>query len=127
MSNATAAYLMNRIESATPAQRVVMLYDGAVNFAEKVAGCMREKDYENATIYNIRAQNIIMELQGSLNMQEGGDLSPRLHGLYSYFLRRLINANSARSPEAVESVIASLRELREAWETIEAGVTEEVR
>lgn len=127
MNNATATYLKDRIESASPAQRVVMLYDGAIRFGDKAAACMREKDYENATIYNIRAQNVIMELQGSLNMREGGDLSARLHGLYSYFLRRLMSANSSRSAETIDSVLGSLRDLRESWEAIESLATAEVK
>jgi flagellar protein FliS len=127
MSTATATYFRNRIESATPAQRVVMLYDGAVTFAENAARCMAERDYENATVYNIRAQSVIMELQNSLNLQEGGDLAARLYGLYSYFLKRLMKANLARNPEMINVVMCNLKELREAWEQIEAGVGAEVK
>lgn len=121
MTTATATYFRTQVESATPLQRVVMLYDGALHFLERSASCMRGHDYENATIYNIRAQNIVMELQGSLNMQEGGDLSVRLHALYAYFLKRMISANTSRSPEQLDEVSRSIGEIRESWAALEAG------
>lgn len=125
MSTATATYFRTQVESATPLQRVVMLYDGALTFLGRAAASMRERDYENATIYNIRAQNIVMELQSSLNMGDGGELSAKLHALYSYFLRRMISANTARDPEQLDGVARSLGEMRGSWAALEAGTNTE--
>ena len=124
MTTATAAtdtYFRAQVESATPLQRVVMLYDGAIYFLEDAARQMQNRDYEAAPLLNIRAQNIIMELQGVLNMQEGGELSAHLHKLYSYFLRRLITANSKRDSGILLEVSERMKEMREAWNTLANG------
>jgi len=120
-ATATDTYFRNQVESATPLQRVVMLYDGAISFLEDSGRQMRQRDYEAAPLLNIRAQNILMELQGSLNMKEGGELSARLHSLYAYFLRRLIAANSKRDPAILDEVIGQLREMRGSWAELAAG------
>ena len=114
-ATATDTYFRNQVESATPLQRVVLLYDGAISFLENSAEKMRARDYESAPLLNIRAQNIIMELQGSLNLQAGGELAARMHALYAFFLRRLITANSKRDAGMLKEVAGQLRELRGSW------------
>jgi len=120
-ATATDTYFRAQVESASPLQRVVMLYDGAINFLEDAARQMEMRDYEAAPLLNIRAQNIIMELQGVLNMNEGGELAARLHSLYAYFLRRLIAANSRRDPAMLLEVADRMKEMRESWNTLAAG------
>lgn len=122
-ATATDTYFRAQVESASPLQRVVMLYDGAVSFLEDAARRMENHDYEGAPLLNIRAQNILMELQGVLNMKEGGDLAAKLHALYAYFLRRLIAANSRRDPAMLLEVAERLKELRGSWAALAAGET----
>ncbi len=119
-ATATDTYFKNQVESATPLQRVVMLYDGAISFLEDAEQQMRAHDYEAAPLLNIRAQNIIMELQGVLNMKEGGELSAKLHSIYAYFLRRLITANSKRDPGILGEVVEQLKEMRGSWAELAA-------
>ena len=121
---ATDTYFRAQVESASPLQRVVMLYDGAVSFLEDAARQMDLRDYEGAPLLNIRAQNIIMELQGVLNMREGGELAQRLHTLYAYFLRRLITANTKRDAGMLLEVAERMKEMRESWATLADGSNE---
>ncbi len=120
-ATATDTYFRAQVESASPLQRVVMLYDGAVSFLEDAARQMDLRDYEAAPLLNIRAQNIIMELQGVLNIKEGGDVATRLHALYAYFLRRLIAANSKRDSAALLEVAERMKEMRGSWAALAAG------
>lgn len=123
-ATATDTYFRARVESASPLERVVMLYDGAITFLEDAARQMNNGDYEEAPLLNIRAQNIVMELQGVLNMSEGGELSARLHSLYAYFLRRMIAANSRRDPSMLLEVAERMKEMRESWAALAAGENE---
>jgi len=107
-------YLKNEIETATPLERVVMLYDGAIYFLEDAKEKMLAKKYTDATISNIRAQNIIIELKNSLNM-DYGELPQRLNRLYAYFLKGLINANMERNHKIIEDIIKNLKEIRDSW------------
>ena len=121
-ATATDTYFRAQVESASPLQRVVMLYDGAVSFLEDAARQMDLRDYEGAPLLNIRAQNIIMELQGVLNMKEGGEMAARLHALYAYFLRRLIAANSKRDSAALLEIAERMKEMRGSWAALAAGI-----
>lgn len=119
-ATATDTYFRMQVGSASPLQRVVLLYDGAISFLEDAARQMTLHDYEGAPLLNIRAQNIIMELQGVLNMKEGRDVAARLHAIYAYFLRRLIAANSKRDPGMLMEVAEHMREMRGSWAALAA-------
>ena len=115
------AYFISQIESASPVQRVILLYDGAIRFLETAAEQMGRREFESSTLANIRAQNILVELRTALDFKAGGDVAPTLHRYYGRHLRSLAEANLRRDPAVLAEVAASLREMREAWSTVEAG------
>jgi flagellar protein FliS len=96
-----------------------MLYDGAIRFLNAAAaGFELEDPLEfNQTISNniIRAQDIINELNLSLNMEVGGEFSETLRGLYSYFDRRLQESNMQKDQTGLKEVLQRLAVLRDAW------------
>jgi flagellar protein FliS len=106
-------------ETATPGQLVLMLYEGAIGFLERsLAGFNHSDPLEfNRTVSNgiLRAQAIIRELNATLDMEQGGEISANFRRLYNYFNRRLQEANVRKRSEAVEEVIKLLRVLRDSW------------
>jgi len=106
-------------QTATPGQLVLMLYDGAIAFLEKAATGFSQTDplNFNQTINNniLRAQAIIHEMNASLNMQAGGEVSANFRRLYNYLYRRLTYANRRKQREPIDETIARLRVLRESW------------
>jgi len=106
-------------QTAPPGQLVLMLYEGAIRFLERaLAGFQHEDPLEfNATINNnvIRAQEILNELNNSLDLQQGGDLAAKLRGLYGYMDRQLTLSNTRKSPECIHDTIERLSVLRGAW------------
>jgi len=67
MSNQAAAnYLRTKVLTATPEQLQLMLYDGAIRFAEQAKVALEKKDFENSFNGISRAQKIIAELSSSL-------------------------------------------------------------
>lgn len=106
-------------QTATPAQLVLMLYDGALGFLEKALVGFDHKDPVafNQTINNnlLRAQAIIREMNVSLNMQGGGDVAENFRRLYNYLYRRLREANRYKKREPIEETIQRLRILRNSW------------
>ena len=105
--------------TAPPGHLVLMLYDGAIRFLNgALAGFQLEDPLEfHQTINNniLRAQDIVNELNASLDMNLGGELSDRLRGLYLYFDRRLQESNAQKEPAGVSEVVARLTVLRTAW------------
>ena len=106
-------------QTAPPGQLVLMLYEGAIRFLDRaLAGFQHEDPLEfNTTINNnvIRAQEILTELNNSLDVQQGGDLATTLRGLYGYMNRQLTISNTRKSPEGIHDTITRLSVLRDAW------------
>ena len=106
-------------QTAPPGQLVLMLYEGAIRFLERaLAGFQHEDPLEfNATINNnvIRAQDILNELNNSLDLHQGGALAATLQGLYGYMDRQLTVSNTRKTPEGIHDTIERLSVLRNAW------------
>jgi len=106
-------------QTAPPGQLVLMLYEGAIRFLERALTGFQHKDplEFNLTINNnvLRAQEILSELNNSLDLDQGGDLATTLRGLYGYMNRQLNLSNRRKSPEGIHDTIKRLSVLRDAW------------
>ena len=63
----------------------------------------------------IRAQNIVSELQSSLDMTVPGELPGTLYRLYDYVLTNLQQANIKKDPEKIVESDNVMSELRDSW------------
>lgn len=115
MSNAYDQYRQTSIQTAPPEQLIVMLYDGAVRFLEQAKAALREG--EDASQPLGRAQDIMVELAGSLN-RSAGPIADNLAQLYDFWIHRLFQAQVRRDVALVDEVLSMVRDLREAWATI---------
>ena len=68
-NTAAKAYGNNRIETATPAELTLMLYEGAVKFCNIAIVALEKKDYEKTNANIQKCRNIIVELTSTLNMK----------------------------------------------------------
>lgn len=121
-ANPWKSYHKVATQTASPGQLVLMLYDGAIRFLERsICGFSLDDPAEfNSTISNniLRAQAIITELNTSLNMEVGGEVSVNLRQLYTYFDRRLTESNIRKEQDGIKEVIERLTVLRDAWSTM---------
>jgi flagellar protein FliS len=114
------AYRDTAVLTASPGQLVLMLYEGALkSMAIAKAAFERPKsDFKRIEVINkhlIKAHRILAELQGNLNLAEGGDVAKNLHGLYGYHMRRLFEANMKKDIGPMLEAERLVRELRDAW------------
>jgi flagellar protein FliS len=120
--NPWQSYRQVATRTASPGQLVLMLYEGAIRFLERAqAGFQLEDPVEYHTTINnnlLRAQDIIRELDSSLNVAEGGELALQLHRLYDYFDRVLLEANLRKNPAGIGEVVERITVLRDAWATM---------
>ena len=118
-TNPWQSYRKVATQTASPGQLVLMLYEGAIRFLEKsLTGFVQEDPLEfNLTVNNnvLRAQAIICEMNGVLNMEAGGEISTNFRRLYDYLNRRLQEANIKKQKEPIEEVLMRLRVLRDSW------------
>jgi flagellar protein FliS len=129
-------YRANAILTASPGQLVLMLYDGALKALNQARDAFQNEEsprrIEAINTHLQKAQAILAELQGGLNMEAGGEFARTMHRLYDYHNRRLFEANLKKKVEPVIEVERLVRELRDAWAQMlsqqpETASTERVR
>ena len=113
--NQAQEYRKNAVLGASPAQLVVMLYDGALRFIEGGRLAMAAKDLSRQNESLQRAQKIVIELMSTLDREKGGELATNLASLYDFVLDRLMRANIEDAEKPLDEAARTLRELREAW------------
>lgn len=106
-------YLETSIQTATPAQLLIMLCDGAIRFCRAAIEAIKANDTPNAHQNLRKAQDIISEFAATLD--KNTSFSEDLLKLYDYFLHRLVEANLKKEIEPIEEVMGYLIELRETW------------
>jgi len=118
--SALTAYKKTSIQSASPVQLVIALYDGAVAAVTKAHEAHLAGDIETRGLNIDKAQAIIAQLISSLNFEADSLLCERFLSIYSYISRRLFDTVLQHAPDAFPEVCKLLNELRSAWAQIEA-------
>lgn len=113
LNKAVYQYQQNSIMTATPEELTLMLYNGCIKGIRLAKVGLEEKDYEKANLYMCKAQAIIRELRGTLDMKY--DISKNLYDLYTYFLDRLIEANVKKESGILDEVEQFVADLRDTW------------
>ena len=116
MSNQVANnYLRTKVLTATPEQLQLMLYDGAIRFAEQAKAALVKSDFEQSYNSISRAQKIITELSCSLKHELAPELCSRLSSLYNFVYRKLMEASIEHRIDSVDEALNILRYQRETW------------
>jgi flagellar protein FliS len=110
-----------QLNTASPAQLVVMLYDGALRFVSEADEAFGRDDRARAGDRIGRAIAIVDELTATLDPTHAPELAENLLALYGFCKRRLFEANLGRDRAALADVVASLTPLREAWASVASG------
>jgi flagellar protein FliS len=114
------AYLQTQVQSRTPIELVVMLYDGAIASLGQARDAMAARDLVVKRHALSRGLAIVQELQNMLNMEAGGAVAARLDGLYTYVSGRCVEANVQQDPAGLDEAVKLLTPLRDAWAELAA-------
>ncbi len=109
------AYLRTKVMTAGPAELRLMLFDGALKFAEQGKQGLVDADHEASYEGISRCQAIVMELINSLDPDADPQLCERLRSLYTFMFTTLMEASQQRDPTRVDDVIDLLRYERQTW------------
>jgi flagellar secretion chaperone FliS len=113
--NAAQNYLKTKIFTATPEQLQLMLYDGAIRFAEQARLALEKKNFDQSYAMISRAQRIITEMNSSLKHDVYPEMCGKLASLYNYVYRKLVEANIEHKLESLDEALRLLRFQRETW------------
>lgn len=111
-----AAYANNKIMTASQAELTLMLYEGAIKFANLAIAGIEEKDIQKAHTNIMKVERIIEEFQATLNHKY--PVAKDFDNVYNYLLIRLKEANVKKDKEIMEEVLKHLRTMRDTWKEV---------
>lgn len=111
--NALNQYKQNTVLSATPEELTLMLLDGAIKFINIGKYSIGKNDISKAHEALLRAQDIVWELNASLNMDY--EISNNLKSIYDFIIERLIDGNVSKEIKPLDEALELLQELRDTW------------
>lgn len=117
-------YKQNTVSSATPEELTLMLYDGAIKFMNIGKYSIEDKDIERTHSSLMRAQDIINELNYSLNMDY--DISKEMRDLYDFVLSKLVDANIKKDIAAIDDALEIVRGMRDTWKEVMQQIKQRV-
>jgi flagellar protein FliS len=118
LARGAEAYRQTHVQSRSPLELIVMLYDGALRFCRETEDAITRGDLVAKREALNRAFAILSELQGTLNIEQGGQTAASLDSLYTYMISRLTEANVQLKVAPVQEVITLLTGLRDAWAAV---------
>ena len=118
MQKASVAYMQTQITTTNQGELLLMLYAGAIKFLTRAREEIEKKNYSEKGMLISKAMDVIAELDGSLNMERGGELSKNLHQLYMFCNSHLLKASIKMNAKFVDDVINILEGLRSAYAQI---------
>jgi flagellar protein FliS len=118
------AYRQTQVQSRTPLELVVMLYDGAEKAMTTACDAVERGDITARRDAISHALAIISELQSTLNLEAGAQIAASLDDLYGYANRRLLDAAMKNDAEPIIEIRRVFKTLRDAWHTIATAAPE---
>ena len=115
----TNPYLQQMVETATPVQLIGLLFRRGGELMDEAEQALKARDFERANEALTKAQKVVAELIGSLDMEKGGEIAFNLHRLYTFVWERLLHANLRKSVEPLQDAKQVWSQLCELWEQIE--------
>lgn len=114
--NAAKAYGNNKVNTASPAELTLMLYEGAVKFCNIAIVALEKKDYETTNTNIQKCRNIVVELTTTLNHKY--PVAEDFKRMYDYIFALLVEANMKKDMELLTRALDELRSMRDIWKEI---------
>jgi len=119
--NGLHAYRKTEVQSRTPLELVVMLYDGALRFIGVAKDAIGRGDIRGRSEAISRTLAIISELQSTLDLERGGEMAASLDDMYRYLTQRLVQATVKNDAAPLDEARRLLETLRDGWQQIAAN------
>lgn len=115
-ANLQATYKQNSMNTASPGELTLMLYNGCLKFIKQAEKAINESQIESRNINITKAQNIIRELM--LTLKTDSEVGQNMMALYDFILNRLIDANVKNDLEALKEAEEFVKEFRDTWKEV---------
>lgn len=122
MTLGARTYATTQIQTASPVQVIVLLYDGTIQAMKLAQEGMRKNNRDDKARFLGRALRVVSELSASLNMEQGEKVAKELSRIYEFVIYELTQANLLDQPERLDVPIRCLSLIREAWQDLAVQV-----
>lgn len=116
--NVADIYKQNQVNTASPKDLVVLLYEGCIKFLRLAELGLEENRLDLVNENLVKAQDIISSLLNTLDMDVEGEIPEQLQVLYTHFLEELVEANLKKDVDKIVYVREKMAELLESWKSI---------
>jgi flagellar secretion chaperone FliS len=116
INNPYTAYQNNSVNTASPGELTLMLYNGSLKFLHIAKKAIEDKNIELKNTNIKKVQAIVNELMVTLNMDL--EVSKNMMSLYDYLNRRLAEANVKNDLAILEEVEEFLTDFRDTWKQV---------
>jgi flagellar protein FliS len=117
--DARSHYRESAVRGASPVRLVICLYEQAIEDLRRAVAALERGDVEGRTRGINHALTVIAHLQGSLDMQQGGEVAANLNGFYGLIRAGLVQAQVKESARILQEQISLLVTIHEAWLEVE--------
>ena len=111
MANPYNKYKQTSVLSASREQILLMLYEGAMKFTKLAIQAIENHQIAERGKNIIRAFDIILELQATLDHKVGGELAGQLEQLYVFMMDQYTKANIKGDAEPLRANLKVLENL----------------
>jgi flagellar protein FliS len=117
--DAKSLYREGAVRGASPVRLVICLYQQAIEDLRHAAAAFKKGSIQARTRHINHAFMVIAQLQGSLDMERGGEVAKNLARFYSLLRTGLSDAHCRQSLPLLEQQIAQLTDVHAAWLQVE--------
>ena len=115
-ANVAKVYKGTKINTASPAELTLMLYDGAIKFCNIALLGFEQNDTEKINNYIKKTLNIITEFRSTLDFKY--PTAKDFDMVYEYIYRQLVDANVKKDQACLEEALDRIREMRDLWKDV---------
>ncbi|MFY9911289.1 MAG: flagellar export chaperone FliS [Candidatus Sulfotelmatobacter sp.] len=121
--DARSSYREAAVRGASPVRLVICLYEQAIEDLRQAVLALEKGEIELRTRKINHAITVIGQLQGSLDMERGGDVARNLERFYNLIRTGLLDAQLKQSARILEEQISQLVLVYEAWLEVERSTS----
>lgn len=113
------------VEQADPHTLISLIMQHILGNLAGAKGAIDRKEIENKNKMLGKVIGLIGELQDSLDMEKGGEISINLYNLYAYMIRQVSKANISNNTEPLTEVAALITEIKSGWDGIPMDIRQQ--
>ena len=122
MQNPQEVYLKKWLETASPVEIVIALYEKMESLLKDIVEMYEKEGDRRDTKKEIELANRVSEilyyLKGTLDLKNGGEVAKNLNQFYGICITQLSKAMAEKNPDLYRDLLKAIREMRDAWEEV---------